>query len=211
MCTDGLGILFILIGGVLFSIWAHESEKVSVRDIEHNFNRKPFMIYLGVQTLVVLILLSMIVNSSFYKWRAKFTKTILRPVFEELQTNQKHIQQLATELQRLKDDMREMKKRMKENMGIQKDSGTSQYWATVSRMSITMNEKNGRVIHWYDAYIYAACGGIIGAFSVLFAGITSKLLIFDIETAFQYAIFYVAAVLMIFCLISQTHLLTSAL
>eukprot|EP00494_Astrolonche_serrata_P015671 UN15823 len=65
--------------------------------------------------------------------------------------------------------------------------------------------------HWSDAYIYAATAGTVGAFGVLFAGCSSKILLSDGGKSFSESVFYASLGGMAFCLIWQTHLLSRGL
>eukprot|EP00937_MAST-01D_sp_MAST-1D-sp2_P002070 g2070.t1 len=65
------------------------------------------------------------------------------------------------------------------------------------------------LIHWSEAYVFAAVSGIMGSFSVLFAGCVAKLIIESIRGDNQFVDMFPFALtlLVVFSLFVQTHLL----
>ena len=68
--------------------------------------------------------------------------------------------------------------------------------------------------HWLDKYIYAACSGVIGSMSLLFAGCTSKMLgrLFQGHySEYSHPMPYIIIGALVCCLVLQTHLLNVAM
>ena len=64
----------------------------------------------------------------------------------------------------------------------------------------------------FGRFIYASCAGCIGGMSILFGSVTSSIIQNGgLSKSFTAWLFYISLVLMIVCVITQTHLLNRAM
>jgi len=195
--TDLVGVLFILVGAALFAYTATDSKSpdLSAHDLPHKFVRDWFLGYLGVQTFVMLIFLANIGSSYVSKLRKQWTLSLLSPIMEEIHEQELRIKALEralkTVLQRT-DALQHLK------LGAKPTAR-----AISRRASMRVLTKNPYAEkNWWEKYIFAACAGTIGGFSVLFGGCTSKMLV---AGAVDNPWFYVFLLALLVTLFLQIH------
>jgi hypothetical protein len=147
-------------------------------------------------------MLGTIANTKMYEWRASLTRKIIRPVVREFRQQnralERRIKKLEVEVDRLRDDIQDLQT---------EENSVSQTYED----SFLNEDENHSYAHWMDAYVYAATGGMVGAFAILFAGCVSKLLLHDPTDGLQSALFYAVLAGTVVCLIWQVKLLNSGL
>jgi len=205
--SDALGVLFVTIAAVIFALASPAAPDIDLTEIRDNFTRTEFEIYVFIQSFVVCIMLGTIANTQMYEWRASLTRKMIRPVIREFRKEnralRKRVDKLESEVLRIKEDVNELQYQAAEEHSL---SHTFEGSALDSGV-----EEERDYAHWTDAYVYAATGGMIGAFAILFAGCVSKLLLHDTEEGLESAIFYAVLGGMVVCLIWQIKLLNSGL
>jgi len=217
--TDIGGVICMIAGSVTFSFTTSAELPISMSDLEDNFQNKPFLIYISVQSFFVIILLATIANTKWYTWRASITRKILRPLIRDIkqqnitlreQNRELHLRLLRVEknMRHLKRDLQHQKKISNSSTLTEKDTHTE---TSVDQDFPEVNVNEPTYRHWSDPYIYATTAGIVGAFAVLFASCTSKIIVHDLNQGVTTITFYVSSALMVFCLLWQTHLLNKGL
>merc|ERR1719493_562325 len=127
---------------------------------------------------------------------------MLRPVIREFRHQQKtlkrRVEKLEEEVHKLRTEVDEI------NYTSQYPVESSQDTALVSNPLFDTTDDGvdrNEYRHWTECYIYAATGGMVGAFAILFAGCVSKLLLHDPTEGLQSALFYAVLAGTVVCLI----------
>jgi len=184
--TDAVGVTFIIAGAVYFACTAKDKPKHL--DYEDQFLKTSFQVYLAVQLLIVIALLSTIVGSYWYSLRDQVNE-----YFTEASPK-------GTELEK--------------NDWFEGDP-TDEQVAHVADAAEALSggpQEGVRAYRKIDKFIYASCAGCIGGMSVLFGSITSSIMQHGgLSDAFTAWLFYISVVLMIVCVVTQTHLLNRAM
>lgn len=207
--SDALGVIFVTIAAIIFAIASPPAPEINLNEIKENFTRTEFEIYVFIQSFIVCIMLGTIANTQMYEWRASLTRKIIRPVVREFKQQnkalEKRIKRLEAEVDRLRDDLQDLQ--AEENSV----SHTFDEALNAQNSILTEDDNPNSYAHWMDAYVYAATGGMVGAFAILFAGCVSKLLLHDAGDGLSSALFYAVLAGTVVCLIWQIKLLNSGL
>jgi len=229
--TDIIGVICILIGATIFAITADEAREYSLEQLEGFFVNPGFVIYLSIQLLVVFFFLAQIVDSMAYRWRAKVTESLLRPIVNRLVTSE---EKRDAKLEAMNERILWLEKRLERyeseagvgisGMTVSADMAHSGSIDTGPSVALSpqqeaehdteqADEGATRGTHWVDQYLFAICSGAIGALSVLFAGCASKVIVESVGGNNQFIhgtpLLFVAG--MIVCAVAQTHLLNRAM
>jgi hypothetical protein len=83
--SDVLGILFVLAGAGLFALASPPAADYTVAQLKGFFADRGFIIYFAVELMVIACLLATIASSSFYKWRVRLQRAIVKGGIRELE------------------------------------------------------------------------------------------------------------------------------
>jgi hypothetical protein len=78
--TDIYGVLAVVSGAVTFAITTPSQPRCNLDELRRNFAKPNFVIYATFVLVAVALLLSTIASNFFYRWRARLTEAMLRPV-----------------------------------------------------------------------------------------------------------------------------------
>eukprot|EP00658_Telonema_sp_P-2_P071236 TRINITY_DN60539_c0_g1_i2.p1 TRINITY_DN60539_c0_g1~~TRINITY_DN60539_c0_g1_i2.p1 ORF type:complete len:416 (-),score=89.43 TRINITY_DN60539_c0_g1_i2:100-1347(-) len=193
--TDIVGVVFIMGGAALFAVTA-ESKPKHV-DYQSQFFRTYFLIYLGIQCFVIMVLLSSITRSHWSNLRREYYNSLIEPVQERVTSLESQVSALKSVLQDL--------------LVLEQGTGRStEYQAKLVPLLQSLDdcETEPSPIEYQkrDKYIYAMCGGAVGALSILFGAVVSSMVQSDPTVAFTSWFFYMSLGIMLASVISQTHL-----
>jgi hypothetical protein len=88
--SDVLGIFFVLCGAALFAIASPPANEYTVVQLKVFFQNDTFVLYMGVELLMIVCLLSAIASSSFYKCRVRLQRWFVKGGIRELEVR-RHI------------------------------------------------------------------------------------------------------------------------
>jgi len=206
--TDAIGVILIIIAAVIFAIAAPPAPEIDVDDVQDNFTRVEFEIYVFIQSFIICVMLGTIANTKMYEWRASLTRKMIRPVIREFRHQnrvlKKRVERLEEEVHKLRSDVDELHPREESSVA----TGTA---VASNTLFEDEDELERSYDHWTDCYIYASTGGMVGAFAILFAGCVSKILLHDAIDGFQSPMFYAILSGMVVTLVWQVKLLNSGL
>lgn len=220
--SDAAGVLCVVVGAVIFALTAEDSEDYTLDELEGFFLRSRFISYILVQISIIMLLLGTIYDSWAYRWRTKFTESMMRPLVNRMSDMELKMQQ---KIDALHERIRLLEYADRERNGHASPPPASPRGspsvptftlgpAAVSQIASTPDESGGeRFRHWSDQYVYAGSSGAIGALSVLFGGCVSKVLVESIqgENQFVRATPILFVIGMVVCVLTQTHLLNRAM
>merc|ERR1712166_7560 len=184
--TDVCGVAFIIAGAIYFAFAA--SAKPKHLDYEDQFLATSFQVYLAVQVVIIIGLPSTIVGSAWHNLR----RDVNEYVFSTPRAN--------TEL----DDLDDWFKASEAGQQVP----DAQLGAVPEAAPLPAEH------HKMDKFIYASCAAALGGMSILFGSVTSSIVQRDsggLSESFTAWLFYISLVLMIVCVITQTHLLNRAM
>jgi hypothetical protein len=78
--TDIYGVVAVIAGAVTFAITTPSQPRLNIDELKQSFLHVNFIIYATCVLVTVAVLLSTIASNFFYRWRARFTEAMLRPV-----------------------------------------------------------------------------------------------------------------------------------
>lgn len=167
------------------------------------FFRMYFLLYLSVQTTVIVILLATISHSYFSKLRRDWYSSLLKPTQHRMTDLERQVNQLTDDLEAMKQLER------KRNPGVLDE--VLKHSHSIERTETSDDADEGEYRR-RDKYIYAMSSGAVGALSVLFGGIIGSMLFQNgAQAAFTCWFFYFSLAIMVISLVSQTHLQNRAL
>jgi len=219
--TDGVGIICVLIGAVVFALAAPASEDYTATELASKFKRTVFLVLLVCQIGCIMTLISFISTSRMYKVRIKCQYRCFRALFSRYDKQaQKNADINATMLERV--SLLESRLSMLEGSGSDPLSASMRDAAHKEALDMTASassdveliddEDRDEQAVW-DSYIYAACSGTAGGMMALFAGCASKALkqTFDGDNQFGNVWTYVFIIGLVLFILWQTHFLNRAM
>jgi hypothetical protein len=166
--TDVVGVGIIICGAVTFALTSTRSETYSSAELLHMFTAPSFLVYIGTQLLVVVVLMATIATSEVYRWRVQATQKVLTPVLAKLS----EVEELRSgKVRVLKERVALLEREIAKKTGIAMRPPPEEE-APIKPFAFNPNATD----HWSDQYVYASCSGVIGAMSLIFAGCTSKMI-----------------------------------
>eukprot|EP00937_MAST-01D_sp_MAST-1D-sp2_P001774 g1774.t1 len=207
---DYAAVVFIVVGAVLFAIIgaAEDTSGVTLDDMEGNFQSAGFVTYAGLQLLVIVLLLSQIATSVFFKWRDRLTRVLLKPFSMRLSLLEQSLKVNLAFVHEELDDIRselELLQARRAGPGAgagaspgasRRGAGSIRHLRSRTNAAAEAGQRTTRMVEklrrledirrhattsWKDQYIFAMCSGAIGAVSVLAAGCASKSIIEAIQ------------------------------
>ena len=240
---DVRGVAFIIIGAVTFAVTTPASRVYSLDYLLLRAKSTQFRVYLVAVGTTVLAMLGSITTSVFYRLRRKATMMMNKPLVRRVDTIQMHVDLLLLRIEQLESanvelthdlaaERNERNERGSERSTYSKTRRTSsiaslerrrkgsdlltERFNKIQAMRKQEQEKEAEMTYatYSDAFIYAACSGVMGAGSVIFAGCTSKTIVAALDGVsdqFNRIEPYVFMGGMFLCIFGQTALLNEAL
>merc|ERR1719499_2606461 len=110
--SDALGVVFVTVAAIIFAIASPPAPEITLSDLQNNFTRTEFEVYVFIQSFIVCIMLGTIANTSMYEWRASLTRKMIRPVIREFRKEnralKKRVERLEKEVLRIREDVNEL-------------------------------------------------------------------------------------------------------
>jgi len=176
--TDGIGVCFIVLGAAAFAVTAERSETYTEAELVAKLSREQFLVYLSSQVIAMCLLLATIATSEVFRWRVHATEKLFSPMLRRMA----RLEMLRNaHMKRLRERVVGLETALARKQGL----GEAEVVRRQARLEKQMRdalpaaeeaELHAHAGHWLDQYIYGACSGIVGAMSLLFAGLTSKML-----------------------------------
>jgi len=201
--TDIVGVVCIVAGAIMFAVFASPKEDYTNEQYKHRFFVKWFLIYISIQTTVIFLLLATISHSYFSKLRRDWYSSLLKPTQHKMTQLEKTVERLSADLEAMK------KLERKRHPGALDALTNADNFERTETPDCVHDDYEYR---HRDKYIYAMCGGAVGALSVLFGGIIGSMLFQNgASDTFSCWFFYFALGIMVVSLVAQTHLQNRAL
>lgn len=208
--TDGLGVFFIIAGCVVFAFTSERSKTYTEAELVEKFGRESFLMYLSAQIIIMCLLLATIATSEVFRWRVQATEKLFSPMLRRMARLEKKRQ---LHIQRLRERVAVLEVALAKKLG--RDEAEEEQPRRYERMPMVESaELHSDQDHWLDQYIYGACSGVVGAMSLLFAGLTSKLLMRLFRghySEYRKPLPYVIIGSLLMTLVLQTALLNAAM
>jgi len=99
--TDAIGTFFIILGAVWFAVFTVDAPDESLEELKQHMYRPWFIIYISVQLVILLGLLSTIVTSACYEMRKDMTFAILQPMVYRLEEAEDRMERLECHIKSL--------------------------------------------------------------------------------------------------------------
>eukprot|EP00937_MAST-01D_sp_MAST-1D-sp2_P006892 g6892.t1 len=215
---DILGAALIIIGAITISVVTPQSESYTLDELLAKASRPAFRVYMGLLALTMVALLASVASSVFYRIRNYMMTGLNKPIVRRIDEIQENVQLILLRVEdleaaRSRSDSEHAKAHRRTS-----DLITKRLEELERLKQKDKKDKRASGIHteeedWSDAYTYAACAGVMGATSVILAGVTSKTLISALEGDSQWHRYepYLFIVGMLATIFMQQALLNAAL
>ena len=241
---DVRGVVLIIIGAVTIAVTTPASRVYSLDYLLLRARSTQFRVYLVAVGTTMLAMLGSITTSVFYRLRRKATMMMNKPLVRRMDTIQVHVDLLLLRIEQLEAANVELthdlsaERSERGERGSERSAYNKKYRRTSSISSFERRRKGSDLlterfdqiqamrkqeqekeasmtyVKYSDAFIYAACSGVMGAGSVIFAGCTSKTIVAALDGVsdqFNRIEPYAFMGGMVLCVFGQTVLLNEAL
>jgi multidrug transporter EmrE-like cation transporter len=230
---DVLGVFMIICGAVVISYISPLAVETTVEQMLEYATHPGFLIYLCIIGVFLFILLGSIANSNVYNMRKKATDNFMRPLVRRLDTltsmvnrnEQLHKHRLALMEKKytlLQGVLLEVAHSTNTKLNQDFTSAMAQAEQVSMETNLLQEKIEDQESHqtdaekytsWSDSYIYATAAGVVGALSVLLAGLASKTLLMAFRGINQFdrpaPYFFIGG--MVVTIVTQTKYLNNAL
>jgi len=217
---DVAGIAAVICGAVVLALNSTAPELTDLDGLLALFKSVYFISYCGVLAFVLFCSLCAVVGSSANGFVRRALLRLINPVLLRIKATEMALDLRLTDVE---ERMFEMESRMKGikdgTLGpdeIKQLRDLQDFHKTEIERSVEMVREEAQKENNspYDAYIYAACSGVVGALSVLIGSFVSKmvvLLFHDPEDELKHSYFYLMLLALILTTVIQTAFLNKGL